>query len=199
MTAEQLLNMNQRRMRRVRNTIQGVRKYEITKELPDDYIVLDLNATGFRPGADRIIQIGMVKYKNGKQVDTFQTLINPRRFIPIEVTRTTKITNFLVEDAPFIEDQIEDFLSFIDYLPIVTHNASLHMKFLYALEHIVEIELPVLTVVDTARLARKALSTISQENLDELTMYLHRAHDPEDIMNHCATVNHIYHLCARVL
>lgn len=198
-TAEQLLNMNERRMRGIRNTLKGIRKYEIGKEFPVDYVVLTLDTTGLKPGADRIIQIGAIKYKGNEQVETFRTLINPNRFIPLETTRRTKITNFLVEEAPLIEDKIEEFLAFIEYLPIVTYHATLHMKFLYALEYIDSIQLPPFTVIDTARLARKTLRTISYPNLEELTAYLHQIHDDGDIMNNCLINHQLYQLCVKEL
>lgn len=199
MTAEQLLNIQQQRMRGVRNTLQGIRKYTITKEFPRDYVVFDLCTTGLRPGADGIIQIGAIKYKDDQQVETFQTLINPRRYIPMEVTKQTDITNQLVEEAPFIEDEIDAFLAFINGLPLVTYNASLHMKFLYALEHTESIQLPPFTIVDVARIARKALSTISDQNLVSLTTYLQFVHTPEDVLSTCKSVNHIYQLSAQAL
>lgn len=198
-TAEQLLNISQRQVRGIRNTLQGVRKYTIVKEFSENYVVLDLDTTGLRPGADRIIQIGAIKYKNNKQVEEFRTLINPKRFIPIEATRKTKITNFLVEDAPVIEHKIEELFSFIDDLPVVTYNATLHMKFLYAIEQLNDIQLPTLTIIDTTRLAQKALATISYDNLQELTACLQQIHDKEDIMHSCRANRKVYQLCSREL
>lgn len=198
-TAEQLLNISQRQVRGVRNTLQGMRKYTIVKEFPESYVVLDLDTTGLRPGADRIIQIGAIKYKNNEQVEVFRTLINPKRFIPIEATRRTKITNFLVEDAPVIEHKVKELFAFIGEFPVVTYNATLHMKFLYAIEQLNDIQLPPLPIIDTTRLAQKALATISYDNLQELTDCLQQIHDKEDIMLSCTANHNVYRLCSRAL
>ena len=199
MTAEQLLKENQRRIRGVRSNQTKVRKYNMARELSGDYIVLNFETTGLRPGADRIIQIGAIKYHQYKEIETYRSLINPRRHIPIEVTRRTKITHFLVEDAPFIEDEIGNLLTFIGDLPVVTHNPSIHMNFLYAIEQIENIQLPALSVIDTARLARKTLSFISNEKLDELTAYLQSECEWQDVICNCNTINNIYQFCTKQL
>lgn len=199
MTAEQLLKENQRRIRGVRNISTNIRKYNMARELSENYIVLNFETTGLRPGADKIIQIGAIKYHQYKETETYRSLINPRRHIPIEVTRRTKITHFLVEDAPFIEDEIENLLSFIGELPVVTHNPSIHMNFLYAIEQTENIHLPSLNVIDTARLARKTLSIISNEKLEELTTYLLRECERKDVIYSCNTINNIYQFCTKEL
>lgn len=199
MNAEQLLRENQRRIRGVRSTSTNVRKYKMMKEFPANYIVLNFETTGLRPGADRIIQIGAIKYKNNKEIETYRTFINPQRHIPIEVTRRTKITSFLVEEAPCIEEEIGRMLAFIDGLPIVTHNASIHMNFLYAAEQSGRVQIPSLNVVDTARLARKSISILSAKKLDELTTYLQLEFERENMMCNCNTINNIYQFCVKQL
>lgn len=42
----------------------------------------------------------MVKVKGGEIIDRYESLINPERSIPTEITRITGITNRMVEDAP---------------------------------------------------------------------------------------------------
>lgn len=199
MTAEQLLKENQRRIRGVRNISTNIRKYNMARKLSEDYIVLNFETTGLRPGADQIIQIGAIKYRQYKEIETYRSLINPRRHIPIEVTRRTKISPFLVEDAPFIEDEIDNLLSFIGELPVVTHNPSIHMNFLYAIEQTENIQLPSFNVIDTARLARKTLSIISNEKLEELTTYLLRECERKDVIYSCNTINNIYQFCTKEL
>jgi len=42
-----------------------------------DFVVIDTETTGMRPGPDRVIEIGAVRIHNGVIADTFQSLINP--------------------------------------------------------------------------------------------------------------------------
>lgn len=171
----------------------------MAKELSGDYIVLNFETTGLRPGADRIIRIGAIKYRNYEEVDIYNSLINPSRHIPIEVTRRTQITNYLVEGAPCIECEIDNLISFMEDLPVVTHNPSIHMNFFYAIGQMDNLSLPTLNVIDTARLARKVLAVISNQEREELTSYLQSECIREDVMCTCNTINHIYQFCAKQL
>ena len=76
------------------------KKYKTTSKHVTDYIVLDFETTGFRAGADRIIQIGALKYINHERVEVMNTFINPERHIPATITRLTGISNEMVEWAP---------------------------------------------------------------------------------------------------
>lgn len=195
MTAKQLLNECQRRTRTYRNFSTGIRKYQLMKDQPNDYIVFDFQTTGNRPGADKIIHIGAIKYIDKKEREVYQTLINPRRYIPDHVAKRTGITNYMAEHAPFIEDEINRLLDFIGTLPIITHNASMHMNFLYTAERTEGINLPEFKVIDTARLARKRLAKISNQELIQLTKYLQLEHDGLDTIDNCYAINEIYQLC----
>lgn len=42
-----------------------------------DYIVFDIETTGFRPGLDEIIEISAVKVENSEIIDTYSTLVRP--------------------------------------------------------------------------------------------------------------------------
>ena len=58
-----------------------------TNELPDDYVVFDIETSGLNPKKDKIIEIGAIKYKDNKKTDEFSYLINPEiKLNQIEVT-----------------------------------------------------------------------------------------------------------------
>ena len=61
--------------------------------MPRTYVALDLETTGLNPERDAIIEVGAVKYRDGQPVEEFETLINPGRPIPYEVTLITGIHN----------------------------------------------------------------------------------------------------------
>ena len=46
----------------------------------EDYSVLDIETTGLTIGYDEIIEIGVIKVRNGKEIDRFQTLVQPKDF-----------------------------------------------------------------------------------------------------------------------
>ena len=45
-----------------------------TNELPDDYVVFDIETSGLNPKKDKIIEIGAIKYKDNKKTDEFSYL-----------------------------------------------------------------------------------------------------------------------------
>ena len=58
-----------------------------TNELPDDYVVFDIETSGLNPKKDKIIEIGAIKYKDNKKIDEFSYLIDPEiKLNQIEVT-----------------------------------------------------------------------------------------------------------------
>src|SRR5699024_2613537 len=170
--AEQLLKESERRYRLVRTMNNQVKRYETMNQIVSHYITMTFVTTGNRAGADRIIQIGAIKYEDGKQVAQFNSLINPKRFVPLKVTRETGIANAFVENAPTIERKIDEFLAFIDGYPIVTTGAATQMAFFYALERQLQEQLPSIKVMDLHKMIRKALPFIRGEEMEQLNTLL---------------------------
>ena len=67
------------------------------------YVLLDLETTGATPLKDRITEIALIKFEDGKEVDRWQTLVNPQTKIPDFIQSLTGITNEMVENAPTFE------------------------------------------------------------------------------------------------
>jgi len=173
------------------------KKYKSSSMIVEDYIVLDFETTGLRAGADKIIQIGAIKYGNHEVKDMFNTIINPFRHIPDTVARLTGISNEMVKSAPSIEQKIVELLEFIGDLPIIAHNASFDMGFLYALDDIGGISIPEYTVIDTVKLARKKITETSNHKLATLTEFLQLEHDAHDAIGDCLATAAIYQYCIK--
>jgi len=94
------------------------------------YVVVDVETTGGRPGPHRVTEIGAVKVQNGKIIDEFQTLINPRRSIPPFITRLTGITPDMVKNAPSFRDIADDFMAFMGDAIFVAHNVNFDYGFI---------------------------------------------------------------------
>ena len=61
------------------------------QSLHEDYVVFDIETTGFSPVNNRIIEIGAVKVSDGEIVDRFSTFVNPDVPIPFEIEKLTSI------------------------------------------------------------------------------------------------------------
>ena len=82
------------------------------KNLVDDYVVFDLETTGFDPILNEIIEIGALKYKNNELVAEFNVLVKPQESIPSVITNITGIDDLMVKDASNIEEVLPKFLEF---------------------------------------------------------------------------------------
>jgi ATP-dependent DNA helicase DinG len=100
--------------------------------VPRTYIALDLETTGLSADRDVIIEVGMVRFRDGEAVDEFATLINPERPIPSEVQLLTHITNGDVLGKPRFGDVASMARRFAGQLPVVAHNAPFDLAFLRA-------------------------------------------------------------------
>lgn len=99
---------------------------------PDDYTVLDLETTGLNPSTDLIIEFAAVRVRNGKAVDTFQSLCDPGFPIPPQIEMITGITNEMVRSAPNPRSVLPDFLEFVGDDFVVGHNVLFDVRFIAA-------------------------------------------------------------------
>ncbi len=93
------------------------------------YCVVDVETTGGGSGQHRVTEIGMVKIKQGKVIDRWQSLVNPMRLIPKYITELTGISNDMVKDAPRFEDVAEDVFVFLQDSIFVAHNVGFDYGF----------------------------------------------------------------------
>ena len=98
--------------------------------LDDDYVVFDIETTGFSPEKNNIIEIGAVKVTNGEIVDRFSEFVNPEVPIPFEIEKLTSINDEMVKDAETIETLLPRFLEFIGDAALVAHNANFDVSFI---------------------------------------------------------------------
>lgn len=135
------------------------------QDLDCNYVVFDIETTGFSPIADRIIEIGAVRVENGKIVDRFSTFVNPRVPIPFRIEQLTHINDSMVIDAPGIETVLPEFMQFCEGAVMVAHNAGFDMSFI---EHNCELQGigREFTVADTVAIARFLLPGLNRFKLD---------------------------------
>lgn len=96
----------------------------------NDFVVIDFETTGLDSINNEIIEVSALKYKDRSLVDTYITLVKPKKRIPGYITQINGITNEMVESSPGVEEVIPKLADFIGDSVIVAHNASFDMKFL---------------------------------------------------------------------
>ena len=178
-------------------TKKPVSKYKKSSDPVRDYVVLDFETTGMRAGTDQIIQIGAIRYFDHWKDEEMDQLINPQRHISPTITRLTGISNDMVADAPTIAEKVEELVNFIGDLPIIAHNASFDMGFLYALDGVSGVKLPRYTVIDTVSLARKKIKDTPNHKLTTLGNYLQMEHDAHNALGDCIVTAALYQYCTK--
>lgn len=101
--------------------VSNAKSYPI-KKIPREYVSFDIETTGLNPNTDRIIEYGAVKYKDGKEIDSFSCFVNPQCHIPEEATRVNHITDDMVKNASGYVMALYEFLDFCQNSTLVGHN-----------------------------------------------------------------------------
>ena len=128
------------------------------------FVVVDLETTGGAPGSSGITEIGAVKVRGGEVLGELQTLVNPGEPIPSFIAVLTGITDRMVATAPRIDTVLPAFLEFARDCVLVAHNAPFDLGFLKAACTGLDVPWPGFDSVDTARLARRVLTSDEAPN-----------------------------------
>ena len=126
------------------------------------FVVVDLETTGASPkkGA-AITEIGAVKVKGGEIIGEFKSFVNPLSPIPEYITAMTGITDFMLADAPVIDEIFPTFLEFLgshNEAVLVAHNAPFDLSFLKSAAKDLDYEWPKYKTLDTVTIARQLLT-----------------------------------------
>lgn len=97
-----------------------------------DFTAIDFETTGLSSNDDAITEIAAIRYRNGRIVAEFVTLVDPRRKIPEFIAKKTGITDEMVKGQPTIEAVIEALCEFIGDDLLVAHNYDFDGGFLNA-------------------------------------------------------------------
>ena len=125
-----------------------------------DYVVFDLETTGFSPYTNEIIEIGAYKVKDGLVIDKFCTFVRPVQYIPLAIQDMTHITMDMVSDCEPIETVIGEFYDFCERLPLLGHNLNFDYSFAVAKCKAIGVDFTLGGArcgIDTCNLARKYL------------------------------------------
>ncbi|MDQ6875242.1 MAG: DEDD exonuclease domain-containing protein [Actinomycetota bacterium] len=122
------------------------------------FVVVDLETTGGSAATSAITEIGAVRVRAGEVLGEFQTLVNPGAGIPPFIAVLTGITDAMVATAPRLGAVLPAFLEFARGSVLVAHNAPFDLGFLRAGCAQLGVQWPGFRHVDTAILARRALT-----------------------------------------
>ena len=134
------------------------------------WVVFDFETSGLKPDYHEIIEIGAIRYVDGKKCDQYSTLVNPSRDLAYTITRITGITQKMLADQPTIAEVWQDFLQFLDGAVLIAHNAEFDAAFLRAtcnkLNYVIDCP-----IYCTLKMARSRLSQVKKRSLDALASF----------------------------
>lgn len=140
------------------------------------FVAFDTETSGQYPIVDDIVEIGMVKWQNGKEIDRYQTLLKPTKPMGDFVIGIHGITNEMVEDAPLIKDKINEIHQFLEGCVVIAHHAPFDLGFLSNEFEKYGKSLPKETAICTSLLSRAVIQSPNHK-LQTMVAYLGLEHE----------------------
>lgn len=137
-----------------------------------DYIILDLETSSLDVHSCDILEVGAIKIKDGKIIDSFSSLVRPVSDINQEALNVNKLDMSELETAPADDVVIPDFFRFLGNNEIKGYNIDRFdwpilkryaLKYNYPLDNLVD---------DILLLARQKLHFLPNRNLSTVASYL---------------------------
>lgn len=165
------------------------------KKAIDDYVVYDIETTGFSPENDEIIEIAAIKISKGKVVEQFESLVHPSCEISRKIIKLTGIDNIMVANAPEISDVLKNFVSFIGDSIILGHNIK-RFDNVFIANALQNSGLSPLKndFIDTLTISRKLLPELKSHILENLIDYyqIEKSKQQHRALNDCEYTYQIY-------
>ena len=136
------------------------------------FSIIDVETTGLSPERDRICEIGVIKIKDGKEVNRYETLVNPQIPLPPGASAVNQITSEMLTNAPPFEKISRQFAGFIDGTILAAHNAQFDLGFINSAFERDGHPRWAGTTIDTIYIARQAMPGLFSYSLDALTIRL---------------------------
>ena len=142
------------------------------RSVNEEIIVYDVETTGLNVEKERLTEIGAVKLKNMRVIDSFNIMVNPEKPIPPKIVELTGINDGMVANAPKEKEAVEKFFEFCGENPVmVAHNARFDNSFIDAVckRHNIKHEY---SSIDSLVLCRAMLPELAKHKLDTVAKHL---------------------------
>ncbi|HIP12529.1 MAG TPA: 3'-5' exonuclease [Arcobacter sp.] len=103
-------------------------KTKTTKIEDQVFCIVDIETNAGNAQDGQIIEIGAIKFKNGKVIETYQSLVTAKS-IPLKVQEITGITPDMLVNAPSLKTVLEEFKIFLEDDVFVAHSIDFDYKF----------------------------------------------------------------------
>ena len=133
-------------------------------------VVFDFETSGLRSSDHEVIEVGAIKYKNGKKLAVYNEVCRPHIDISWRITKITGLANPDLDDRPPFEGVMDNFMRFIHKSVLFAHNAKFDASFLTAAceRRHRKIECPIYC---TLRMAKELIPGVGKNSLDYLAKH----------------------------
>lgn len=139
---------------------------------PDTYVVVDIETSGINPEEHEIIEIGAIMVEANCIKERFSLLVRPKAPITKQIEKVTGITNeILQKDGVEISAAMQQIISFIRDLPVISHNIDFDYSFLHKACAICNLPLITNRSIDTLALSRRIVKQVPNYRLGTLAAH----------------------------
>lgn len=157
----------------------------------ENFVCVDLETTGLNPKTDRIIEIGMVKVREGKIVEQFSSLINPRQQLEERIEQITGITQKELENQPLQKEILPQILEFLEEDVLLGHRVLFDYSFLK--RAFTNEKIPFERKgIDTLKIARKVVADCESKSLPKLCSHYGIEYHPHRALSDALATVELY-------
>jgi len=144
-----------------------------TNLLPSEYVVVDVETTGFKPEEGHVVvEVAAQKIKGASVVGQYQSLVKADRPMPPECTKISGIDDaLLLREGKAVLTVFPQLREFIGMSVLIGHNVPFDIGFLNSHFRKLNLQLLVNQTLDTLELSRRYL-IIPSYSLESVARYL---------------------------
>jgi len=143
-----------------------------TKWKDTTFVAFDTETSGAYPLDSELCEIGAVKWRSGKIIEEYQTLIKPTHLIPERIIKIHGITNEMLVKSPSVGEVVPEFRKFIDGCITIAHHAPFDLGFMALAFENAGIAFPGDMALCTSLMSRKLIPKSTNHRLQTLIKYL---------------------------
>ncbi|MCL2230708.1 MAG: 3'-5' exonuclease [Treponema sp.] len=152
-----------------------------------NFVTIDFETANY--SRDSACSVGLVKYEDGKAVDTYYSLIHPPKlYVRPDFTEIHGLTEEDLKDAPrFSKIWNSGIRTFIGGFPLAAHNASFDMGVLGAVLDWYDLDFPAIQYFCTCQLSRRTWPELKSHALTKLAENFNIVYDAHNALDDAAT------------
>lgn len=137
-----------------------------------EFIAFDTETTGAYPLGSEVVEFGAVKWRDGKETGSFQTLLKPSVPMSDFIISIHGISNEMVQDAPKMSEKVSEIRDFFSGAIPMAHHAPFDLGFMTLEFERNQLPLPTEPPICTSLLARKLIHESENHKLQTLIKVL---------------------------